>query len=1098
MQDQHTKAIVTRLESVQTLPVREDIVFGLDVGIASCGWAVISTMQKKILGMGVHCFDPAEDPKTHVLKNATRREKRGQRRVIRRRAQRMNKVREVIREHGLLADPSHRFFHDLGKDAPDPWKSRVEGLDRSLTGEEAAAALIHIAKHRGFQSNSKSDKGQGAPEDTKKALSAMHETKNRLEKGGYRTFGELVLKAPKYPGLRRNREGDFSHTPMREWTKDEAKRIIKAQRDRGTQWATEKFEERYLDAAFHQLPLQSSENLVGDCPFEKPEKRTARYAYSFEKFRALQKLAWLEVIIPVPGDRPRHRHLTCAEIKKAVGNFGKQKSLDFKALKKLLELPAEAHFEQAPDEKKEEKDITGNTRGMCPGSYLLRKKLEEEDWNLLITMPEKLDRIAEILTFNESLDDICRKFESLDLSDSVRKKLNEAVEDGAFNTFKKAGHISAKAARNMIPHFFKENAEDRTYDKVCNAAGYDHTVEQDGLDRLRNPVVTQSIVKALRQVTILARHYQCRPCAIHVELLRDVGKSAEERDSIYKGNKERTNRKVKNREDLAECVKQDADNVSAQALEMYELSIEQQSRCAYCDSVILPTQLIGNDAQIDHIFPQSRFSDGSFVNKVLTCVSCNQKKSNRTPWEWYESGKFPGSWEAFEERVRVFRCKPEKKRRLLNTNFQKRLENDQQFANRHKVDSSYIARLVTAELRRLYPEDHEGGRVAKDRTRRILARPGPLTSVLRRAWLSKTMKEVFGTAEKTREDDRHHAVDALTVASCDEKALQRLTRAHQELEKRGRYKWTPNVEPPWESFAEQAKEALNGWLVCRTESRRARGPGHEETFRRRSSDGVTYDRKPVEKLTEEDLKWIPDQCNVKLMGPLRTYVQGMKQWREENKGKKEKSVRPALPRSPKGDEIRKVRLKTNKQTVRQINAKHMGGRPDRNYHGGLVENTNMFRVDVYHVKKKREDSRNRKITPGYYLVPVYGWQVMDKKRKTPVNAIVKEQLEDKWPEMNPADFLFALYKDSYVEIVKKNDDADKVIGGYYRSTDRTTGRVGVSLHNKRHKEDLRRIGVKTISSLRKFMVDRLGRKYEVKKEPWPGNKSDKCPGVVST
>lgn len=1094
MKKQHT-AIVKRLESVRTLPVREDIVFGLDVGIASCGWAVISTTQKKILGMGVHCFDPAEVPDKHVLKNAKRREQRGQRRVIRRRAQRMNKVREVIRKGGLLADPSHEFFQGLGKDAPDPWKSRVEGLDRSLTGEEAAAALVHIAKHRGFQSNSKSDKGQGAPEDTKKALSAMHETKNRLEKGGYRTFVELILNAPEYAGRRRNREGNFSHTPRREWTKDEAKRIIKAQRDRGAQWATEKFEERYLDAAFHQLPLQSSENLVGNCPFEEGEKRTAQYAYSFERFRVLQKLAWLEVIIPVPGGHPRPPHLTCAEIKRAVGNFGKQKSLTFKALKKVLGLPEEAHFEQAPDEKKEKKDITGNTRGMCPGSYLLREKLGEEDWNSLSQMPEKLDRIAEILTFNESLDVIRRKFdESPGLSESVRKKLNKAAEEGAFNTFKGAGHISAKAVRNMIPYFFKESAEDRTYDKACEAAGYNHTVEKDGLARLRNPVVTQGIVKALKQVVILARHYQCRPCAIHVELLRDVGKSAKERGSIYKGNEERRTRKDKNRQDLAELVKQDADNVSAQALEMYELSKEQECCCAYCGQKILPTQLTGNNAQIDHIFPRSRFSDGSFVNKVLTCVSCNQKKSKQTPWEWCKSEKFPVSWEEFEARVKRFQCKPEKKRRLLNTSFQKRLEEDQQFANRHKVDSSYIARLVTAELRRLYPEDHEGGRVVKDGTRRILARPGPLTSVLRRAWLSKAMKAVFGIAEKTREDDRHHAVDALTVASCDEKALQRLTRAHQKLEECGQYKWTPNVEPPWENFAEQAREAMNGWLVCRTESRRARGPGHEATIRRGSGDGVTYERKSVEKLKKEDLKWVPDQCNVKLIESLRQYIQD-KQWREDNKGKKEKKSDPPVLLSPKGDRIRKVRLKTSIQTVRQINAKHMGGSSDRNSHGGLVENTNMFRVDVYRVKEKREDSRNRKITPGYYLVPVYGWQVMDKKRKIPVNAIVKDQSEDKWPEMNPADFLFALYKDSYVEIVKKNDE---VIGGYYRFTDRSTGRIGISLHNKRHKEDLCKIGVKTLSSLRKFMVDRLGHKYEVKKEPWPGNKSDKCPGVVST
>ena len=59
----------TDLRALSERPINEDIVFGIDVGIASCGWAVVDTKNESILAMGSRCFEPPEDPQKKTLYN---------------------------------------------------------------------------------------------------------------------------------------------------------------------------------------------------------------------------------------------------------------------------------------------------------------------------------------------------------------------------------------------------------------------------------------------------------------------------------------------------------------------------------------------------------------------------------------------------------------------------------------------------------------------------------------------------------------------------------------------------------------------------------------------------------------------------------------------------------------------------------------------------------------------------------------------------------------------------------------------------------------------------------------------------------------------
>ena len=93
-----------------------------------------------------------------------RREKRGRRPVIRHRADRVRQVRRLIRKHILRDFPIEsqdaresyqRTEKSIRSDRQAgqlpfcdlPWHLRVEGLERKLTAEEAAIALMHLDKH---------------------------------------------------------------------------------------------------------------------------------------------------------------------------------------------------------------------------------------------------------------------------------------------------------------------------------------------------------------------------------------------------------------------------------------------------------------------------------------------------------------------------------------------------------------------------------------------------------------------------------------------------------------------------------------------------------------------------------------------------------------------------------------------------------------------------------------------------------------------------------------------------------------------------------------------------------------------------------------
>jgi len=1026
--------------------IKENLSLGIDLGIASCGWALIdwpdTDSPGTILGMGAWCFDVPETDKERTPTNQIRRANRLLRRVIRRRRTRMAELRKLFEQQKLIADrdPEH-----LKKQKLDPWEIRARGLDKLLTGDQFAAGLLHIAKRRGFKSNAKRDAGANTASEDGKVLKALEQTTEKLAR--YRTPGEMFARDPEFALRRRNRTGDYSRVMLRDELSHEVRKLFEAQKRLGNSFANSDFQEKYEAITFFQRSLQDSEAIVGFCGFEKTEKRAAKHAPSFEQFRFLSKL--INVRVTAPREAPRA--LTDDERVKACALAGKTQSVTWKALRKVIGLSDNAQFIGIKPED-EKYDFGARTGESFHGTVKLRECLGEN------IPPALLDTIASIITFRETPESIDRGLREAGVHEAGIESLMKGLQDGKFAKFKGAAHISALAARNLLPHL----QAGLGYDKACAQADYNHSQSRfSGYDQIKdragfkalladlqgainNPVARKSFTENMKQIWALVNIYGL-PGRINIELARDVGKSAEERDEISRGINKRTSEKEKLRDELKEQL--GIERVNGDDLLRYELWKQQGGRCLYTDREIHITQVRASDSsvQVDHILPWSRFGDDSFHNKTLCLAAANQNKKNQTPYEWFMLSN-PSDWDRFSTQVESNKAlKGLKKRNYLLRNA---AEVEEKFRSRNLNDTRYAARILLEAVKLLYPQDR--------RHSCVRARPGPLTAALRQAWGIEAMKKIDG---KRIPNDRHHALDALVVAATSEGELNKLTKAYQQSEARGEARSLGHVDEPWNGFRNDAIKGMNSVFVARPERRRARGEGHAATIKQlRESDGKVYARKAVDnKLKLEDLDKVKDADR------NRAIVEKLRAWIEAGHPKDKP------PLSPKGDIIRNIRVETN-------------GKPGVPVRGGTADRGEMVRVDLF-------SKPNKKGKAEYYMVPIYPHQVMDRRKYPlpPNRAIAGGKPESEWPEMDSScEFLSSLYPHSWVEIV----DAKGVVKqGYFKGCDIATGAINLGRHSDvRNVKDGRSIGVKTLSSINKFAVDRLGRRSRIMREvrTWHG------------
>ena len=472
--------------SAAELPQR---VLGLDIGIASIGWALLQPRRTGagcLIAAGVYAFDAPEEKDSRGNVAASNRKRHGdmqrRRRQVGRRALRMTQLRKLLCEHQppiLEKGDSHalgRALHECAR-APEtrgitPWQLREEGLHRILNPKEWAVTVGHIVGHRAYLSNAKrrgnnDDAGGKTGKEQKKVLEEIKKNdatfSRAVQAGEVETIGEWLGRSDR----QRNRAGDYQHSIRREWVVDEAKLLFVRQRTLGSTLASPELQDKVIPLIRDQREITSKP--VGECTFEPGEPRAARHSYSFELFRLLQRLNNVRII----SDRRTSPRLNAEEIKTVTSKFGAQQTITYKTLRGCLELQEDEKFNGVPDKKAEQDDVVARKGKGVPGTFALRKVITKqhgmETWQSLLDDRDKLDGIAAAIAHVDALSKIRERLSTLGLDAPVIDTLVQEADGGQLGFFKGTGHLSLKALRKLEPHLRKGG----DYYESQLRAGYD-------------------------------------------------------------------------------------------------------------------------------------------------------------------------------------------------------------------------------------------------------------------------------------------------------------------------------------------------------------------------------------------------------------------------------------------------------------------------------------------------------------------------------------------------------------------------------------------------------------------------------------------------
>lgn len=556
---------------------------------------------------------------------------------------------------------------------------------------------------------------------------------------------------------------------------------------------------------FYQRRLKSQKHLISGCEFEKHHKVTPKSHPIFQDFRIWQNL---NNLVLRKKDNPNEKFELALEDRNALFeelNFKKDlsqndalklmnlKSSDweinfqklegnrtnqalFESFAKILELEDGEPIDLAKmkaDDILEQFSEAFLRLGIDPGLLQVNNDLEGnayenqpylQFWHLLYSAEDdqKLKK------------NLIRKFGFK--PEHTKILLGISIQDDHAS-------LSSKAIKKILPHL----QTGLTYDKACVYAGYNHSssltkedndkrelkTELDLLKKnsLRNPVVEKILNQMINVVNAIINDPNLgQPDEIRVEMARELKANAEQRKNMTSN----ISKATQDHDKIRSILKAEfgLPRVTKNDIIRYKLWRETDGISIYTGKPIEASKLFSKEYDIEHIIPKARLFDDSFSNKTICERQLNIDKANVTAFSFLQNKLSEEEFEQYQSRVKSLYGK------LGKAKIQKLL-----MAN-DKIPEDFIARQLQ-ETRYISKKAKE---LLLDVTRRVTVTTGSITDKLREDWgLVDVMKELnwekydklgltYTIEGKNgerlnkikdwtkRNDHRHHAMDALTVA----------------------------------------------------------------------------------------------------------------------------------------------------------------------------------------------------------------------------------------------------------------------------------------------------------------------------------------------
>jgi len=904
-------------------------ILGLDLGTNSIGWALLE--NNSILGMGSRIFPEGvvnlgEGEGRESSKNASRTEARGTRKQFFRRRLRKRYLLKELAKNNLCPISSNLikdwngieiFKNEELQDwfKLNPYNLRAKAIKEEISLYELGRIFYHLIQRRGFLSNSRSAGAEVKESsaifkgDAKIGKIGISKTQESIEQsktlGSYLKTIQPVENEPYSGELERIR----NRYTTRQMYIDEFETIWEFQKkyhSELTEHLKSLFGGRKKDGykedgvLFHQRPLRSQKHLVGYCSFEPKKTKCPISAIPFELFRIYQ---WLNTLsYDVNGKK---QEITLEEREKIVALLLSKEKPSFKEIRKAIDKVDGIYKFNYEDKDKIVGSYTisklSSNKFFGEKWFDFSEKQQEDIWHVL-TFFDDSDKLKEYAIKNWGFDakkavDIS-KFNLKDgYANLSRKAINIILPflkqgfmydvavglAGAKNALGNNWEQHQQFVLDNVPYIVRSNLKGGYIDPLKNMMKVEFNCSEKQLKKLyhhssaieitkvlgklpvnkeadneiqkiKNPVVITALFEIRKLVNEIIDVYG-KPDEIKVELARDLKSS--------KKNRYETRRKQQFLEKENERVKKELEKLGQRInhtnILKYKLWEECNRTCPFTGRVITISQLFTGEIQIEHIFPYSRSLNDSFNNKTLCFVNENIAKGNKTPYEFY-SQQGEEKWEAIK--LQVLSCFNDKYPNYPNAyrKFQHfvKQKHDEDFISRQLNDTRYISKEAKNYLSKICTN--------------VMVAPGQMTATLRHYWGLNTILNKEDDA-KTREDHRHHAIDALVMACA--------TRSHlQELSKRNRYNKNHELKDfpdPWFNFRIDAENAVEQILVSHKKKKNlltvrthktkkngvehknvgvaARGQLHKESvYGKReapNSNTAFHIRKPLESLTTE-------------------------------------------------------------------------------------------------------------------------------------------------------------------------------------------------------------------------------------------------------
>lgn len=782
---------------------------GLDIGIGSVGFAVISRTNKedaRIEDLGVRLFDSGEFIKNNKKnrKSQERRRFRGIRRLVRRRAHRKDRVKKFLQKINLISCDKLKAWQEQNGNQ-NIFQVRLKGLVEKLTPEEIADCIIHICNHRGyreFYEEDSTDKDAGVIKE------ALADFEKRFDAGGYRSVADMILHDEIFKT--ETSFPDYHNHNSEKDQKNEDRRYILIKRSHQEKELLDilhKQQEFYPQLTEHNIEFLCNKivfaqrdfetgpgneddktrkfmgflDTLGKCMFYKDEKRAFRSTVISDIYALVNCLSQFTYVDVETGEIVLPKEAASAIVNEVLVKVSATEK-EIKAILKRfgIEMIKPGKLEvKAPDTIKTLKILKSTLEA---SGYSYEELIAEEQFDL--ENPSKLQKLCVILSenitpkrredalkrvgWNEKLRDVMSRKKFGGTASVCERYMLEAIN--AFFNGETYGNFQARRLEER-----DASKEERTKFKILPAL-----TKKDDEEIAENVVVFKAINETRKVLNAIIRKYGS-PEYINVEVADELGRSFKERDKLTKLNRDNENERKKIEKKLVELGLRNEGEVKPKDILRYRLWKAQDGVDLYTGKPIAENAVLDDIYEVDHIVPFSLILDDTAQNKALVSRIANQEKRQRVPRQYLADDK------EFMKRVNTLFNKGKisaKKYRYLTlesifTPQAKDLLDE--WKSRNINDTRYITRYIVNYLAGNLLFD-------SDKAKNVYAIKGAITSKMRKLWLNR---KSWGNDEKDRENNLHHAADAVVIANLtpayieiasDNLKLQNIFKAHHKQE----------------------------------------------------------------------------------------------------------------------------------------------------------------------------------------------------------------------------------------------------------------------------------------------------------------------------